>query len=346
MDGKPKNFKELQDFLAKAEKPHNVKAASIIQAKSTGPYTTANISRDSFDATKNYDRVITELGVPLVDSDLNEAGEINSNRWSQYMGTFHSTGPIAYGGVTTGFQCTGSGLSESFNIGPGLFIYANPAIPAGVVLRCTGYTYSAQPTITVGGAAVTPPATLTTPSSSRTDTIWLEVYQQDYGPLDDANLYLNNPLISQLTDVSHRMKWIAVVRVWEGSGALSSSLNVSSAPFYNSARYYTPLAQLARIASQAVINSGNITDVRSVSLSGHSTIAATTNSILVSLPLITATSNIQLTLDASYNSVTPTAMVYVSSRSVVNASGGFTVALLGGGNAPTGGTTFSYKVVI
>ena len=350
-DQGPGNFRtheELQAFLALAEKPQhrNVKLGSPISAKSAT--VTANITRDSFTPAKNYDRVIYEYGVPLVDSDLNEGLEINSNRWSQLLGSFYATGAMGLAGSTTGFLCTGAGLSLNFNIGGGLFLYANSGIPLGVVYLQTARSYATQATYTVGGVADTAPATLTTPGSARTDTIWLELFSQDYGPLDDNNLYLNNPNISTQTDVSHRIKWIGIVRVWEGSGALSASLNVSSAPFYNAARYYTPLAQLARYSGQAVINIADITDVRTIvptGLKGYGTIAATTANVFVPLPLITATSNIEISLDASYNSVAPTYPIYVASRSVVNTAGGFIVHLLGG-NAPTGGTTFSWRVQI
>ena len=352
----PGNFdthEELQAYLDAAEKPQekNVKAASTLTTASTGPYITANVTRDSFTASKNYSRVLFELGVPLVDSDLNEAGAIEYNRWMQYLGAFASSGAMNASGSTTGFQCTGAGLSLNFNIGAGLYMCSQASTGFGFMLQSTASTYAAQAAITIGGVAVTAPATLTTPTSARTDTIWLEEYYQDYGPLDDNNLYLANSLISSNTDVSHRIKHIGVVRVWEGSGAMSASLAISSAPFYNSARRYYPLAQLARIANQAVINVGDITDLRPIlntdgTVNGSSSIASGTATKFVPLPAISATSSISITPDLSLGGAAPTAALYVSSRSNLNVSGGFTVATIGAVNAPTNGVYFSYRVVV
>lgn len=210
-----------------------------------------------------------EQGVPVTDCDLNEYGELEKFHTGRIIRDFIGSGPPT---GSTGFQIGGANsYANDFDIGPGILYLAdspnggtspidNQGNYIGWCLICEGYQYSTQPNPSVYGLQTGFPL-LTTPGGARTDTVWLECYEQDYGPLDDTYLYFNNPLTSSNTDVSHRIKILTNTRVWEGSGAYSSGLDISTAPFYNSVYTYYPLATIVRTAT-ATINAGMITDVR------------------------------------------------------------------------------------
>jgi hypothetical protein len=265
----PGNFEthaELQEFLKKGKLvplPHTRGRISKEGDLVADAFTTANISVDSFVAAKNYTRVIMEQGAPVTDRDLNEIGQIAGYHHSCFITDFIGSGPPT---GSTGYQCTGNSLSNDFLIGAGrLYVADSPkggAVPLGTLLTSAGFNYTTQLVPSVGGSQTSLPA-LTTPTGSRADTVWLELYRQDYGPLDDTTLYFANPNTSSNTDISHRHKAFSVIRVWEGSGAYSGlgSTAITSAPFYNSAHSYYPLANIARTAT-ATISSGMVTDLR------------------------------------------------------------------------------------
>jgi hypothetical protein len=258
-------FEELQAFLEQGKAyqvplPYLRKEATL----QTEANTSANISQDSFIATNNFRRVVIQQGVPITDYDLNEIGEIADYTMSNMITDIIGSGPPT--ASPNGYKCAGTSLNNDFTIAAGrLYVADSPkggATPLGVCLTCAGFNYTTQPVPSVGGVQTSLPA-LTTPSGSRADTIWLEVYVQDYGPLDNTALFFMNPRTSSNTDVSHRIKTFANIRVWENSGAYSglSGTAITSAPFYNSAHAYYPLANLARTAG-AAITSGMITDLR------------------------------------------------------------------------------------
>lgn len=260
-------FDELQEFLDKGKDQriqlHTESVPIQTERINKEAFVSANISADSFVSTKNYKRVIIEQGVPVTDRDINEGGEITAFNVSSIISDYIGSGPPT---GSTGFFCTGTNANNDFSIGTGkLYVADSPkggAVPNGVLLMSAGFAYSTQPAPSVGGVLTALPA-LTTPAGVRNDTAWLEVYEQDYGPLDDTFLYFNNPRTSQNTDISHRIKTMSVVRVWENSGAYSSLgiTAITGAPFYVAGRSYYPLANISRTAT-AVISPASVTDLR------------------------------------------------------------------------------------
>jgi hypothetical protein len=343
--GKFKTQKELEAFIAparkvyvKGEKHTLVKAQSMMEAESYN--TTANVSRDTFIAANNYERVILEQGVPIQDCDINEIGEATLYRHHQDILITLGTG---FSG--NAWQVQGTSLSNDFVIAAGVgFLADSPnggTVPSGNCLTAAGQNYTAQ-SYSIQGVPNYPVALAPPGSGTRTDTVWLESWYQDYGPADDVNIYSTNPLLGGTYDFSHRGKIITVVRVWAGSGAYTAALAISGAPFYNAAHSYFPLAQIVRTTSNN-ITSGMVSDLRPLIFrggcnAGTATILATTTSIVVAANM-RATSRVQITPDyslggAAWGNITPA----VSARTIA----GFTVTI--GSAAPTSGLYFSWEV--
>lgn len=205
-------------------------------------------TRWSFDETKNYIMVAKEMrnpttgnGVPLMDSELNEQAEINLTLLRRVI---HRS--FGNGSNNNGFKIVESAFpTNNFVIkgGDGSmdnagYIFVNGWMP----FLTTDLEYISQS----GFAA------LNTPTGARTDYVYIDVYLDEYGPLDDPDII--DPYIG--IETSRRIKLVWNVMVAENDTVPLDGLDAN-----NIWHWRMPLAKLARTAS-ATITNAMITDLR------------------------------------------------------------------------------------
>lgn len=209
-------------------------------------------SRETFDKLKHYAGVRMQQGVPLIDADWNEMDEIRKEELRLFLEWYMGNG-IARG--NDGFAILNrSGSSNDFIIKGGSGGSPGCCLVKGRQVRIetdTPYTsqslYGDAGLATKWGVAQLPP--LTTPSGTRNDLVYLDVWEREVDSQEDAGLV--NPAIGQETTVRIKRQW--VVRVAEGAA------NLPAAPAGHD--YYT-LATLSRTSGQATIAASAITDKR------------------------------------------------------------------------------------
>ena len=130
-----------------------------------------NISRNTFDTTKKYDKVILQQGVPWVDADFNEAQDIirDKNRKTILYA-------VGNGSPDTGLQIVGASLVNNFTIKAGTIF-----VDGWVIWKESDETYNVQ----TDWASPTP---LTTPGGPRTDLAYLHVFEELVDSVGDPNI--------------------------------------------------------------------------------------------------------------------------------------------------------------
>jgi hypothetical protein len=192
----------------------------------------ANVSRNTYDPTKNYASVRLQQGVPLVDADWNEMDDIRRNELYTGLGL----------AVPDGVLPGSNALLVSLAAGD-LSVQAGTALVGGRPATAqVNVAYAQQPWTNAtraaqDGVAVIPP--LTTPAANRTDLVYLDVWEREVNSKEDGNLV--NPAIGVETCV--RLKREVAVRVAEGATAL---------PAAPAGHAFLPLALLNRQAGQAL----------------------------------------------------------------------------------------------
>jgi hypothetical protein len=212
-----------------------------------------NFSRNTFDAAKHYVGVRLQQGVPLVDADWNEMEDIRRNelrslvRWSIGDGIpdgndgfrIDAVAPagndftIRAGASQDGGRCFVQGweaVIETDLAYSGQRLYREPGLPAQW--------------------QVDPLPALTTADSERRDTVYLDVWEREVDPAEDAALI--DARIGVPTCVRRRREW--VVRVSEASDQPPAVVPTGHA-FY-------PLATLKRAAGSRVITAQQVVDRR------------------------------------------------------------------------------------
>jgi microcystin-dependent protein len=189
------------------------------------------VTRDTFLSTKHYDKLIEQEAVPVIDADINEMQDIQRNRLHALI-----LQTIGDGFVDNGFKIVGSGASNDFSIKAG-----NGFVNGRISVKETDETYNIQ-------ADYAAPTALTTPSISRTDTVYLHVYEEVIDGAQDPNII--DPTYG--AETCQRVKLRYAVGVAEGG----------TTPANDASNWYTPLATIARIAGQDAINVGDVTDIR------------------------------------------------------------------------------------
>lgn len=205
-------------------------------------------TRWSFDESKSYIMVAKEMknpttdaAVPLLDSELNEQAEINMTLLRRAIERTFGNGTLGDGfkivqasSTTNNFSITGG----DGTVGGAGYIFVAGWMP----FLTTSMDYKDQP----GFAA------LTTPSSPRTDYVYLDVYLDEYGPASDTDII--DPYIG--TETSRRLKLCWEVKVSEGAAVPAYGLDAN-----NVYHWRHPLATLSRTAS-AAITTAMILDTR------------------------------------------------------------------------------------
>jgi hypothetical protein len=218
-----------------------------------------NYSRNTYDPTKGYISVRLQQGVPLVDADWNEAADVLRNELYAVNQWLLPDG-FPQGSVV--LQMSGWGAGNDLMTWPGAFVLGgrlgnvlpNDVLNLGLfgIFPITVYSeqrWTNQASANHDGVAVIPP--LTTPAAARTDTVYADVWEQEIGSADDANLI--NPVIGVETCV--RLKRNVAIRVAEGA---------SAPPAPPAGHTFVPVAQLNRAAGNAQITAAMITDLRRV----------------------------------------------------------------------------------
>lgn len=192
----------------------------------------ADITRDTFDTTKHYDKLVLQQGVPLVDADFNESQDILRNRLNTIIEK-----AIGDAFVGDGFKIVGTGAANDFTIKAG-----NGFVFGKVAVKETDESYKTQADFVVYDA-LTPPG-----ADTRTDTIYLDVYEAPIDGTDDPNII--DPTYG--AEVCQRIKLMYVVRVAVGGAC----------PANAGGHVYTTLATMLRTAGQSTIEVGDVTDAR------------------------------------------------------------------------------------
>jgi hypothetical protein len=190
----------------------------------------ANISRDSFDASKNFDKVIFQQGQPQTDYDLNEAQDITRNRIKNIINEL-----IGSGSINDGWKITGTGASNDFTVKAGT-IYKN------------GYRVSLAADSTASALGLA----LSTPVSNRTDRVYLDVYEVELDAAADPSM-VHPALLEKGIEPTWRIKIMTDLKVAEGG----------EVPADTTTHFYFYLADINRTAENSVISAEMVVDKRS-----------------------------------------------------------------------------------
>src|SRR5262245_14362004 len=153
-----------------------------------------NFSRNTFEPQKNYVGVRLQQGVPLVDADWNELNDVVRQDLYNGLSAVCPDGVTRLSSTNTAyaFSVGFSGTANDFFIVPGTAIIGGrPAqLPPGV------FTYAGQPWTDATRAArdgVPVIQPLTTPTATRSDLVYLDVWEREVGQAEDTDLV--NPSI-------------------------------------------------------------------------------------------------------------------------------------------------------
>lgn len=194
------------------------------------------ISRNSYDTTKKYQKINFQAGMAVADSDLNELQDIVRNNLKNSIYALY--GNTAIKGTTYyGFEIIESAVDTTNNIliKAGEFIIGGQYLNLASDMEYTGQTESFT--------------SLTTPSGAdRTDTIYLDIWESEYGIGDDSELAFYSDSAS--VELSKRQKLHWVVNVITGT---------TSAPSDTSTHTYAKLCEVARVDGNDNITTAMIT---------------------------------------------------------------------------------------
>lgn len=192
----------------------------------------ANISRNSYDESKHYDKVILQQGKPITDYDFNEAQDIHRGKLRRVV-----TELTGGGAVGDGWKIVGNGATNDFTVKAGA-LYKN------------GYRVSLGSDSTAKSLGLT----LTTPTVNRTDEVYLDVYEVEIDSVADPDI--SHPKLAAIgMEPTRRIKIKTDLKVAEGG----------SVPADTSDHFYYHLATINRLANNATITSEMVTEKRTQS---------------------------------------------------------------------------------
>ena len=216
----------------------------------------SSFSRDTFDKLKHYVGVRLKQGVPLVDADWNEQEDIRKYELQAFLKWFVGNG-VPKG--NDGFCIEAIPAENDFWIkgGDGTPEGAGRCLVEGWdAINESNLKYTAQPLFNNPALAakwgVDPVQPLTTPTTSRNYTVYLDVWEREVDAQENDNLV--NPAIGIETCVRLKREW--VVRVAKGT----------TSPEPPRDHVFYPLARLRRKGGEAMIGPEDITDLRTTSL--------------------------------------------------------------------------------
>ena len=189
----------------------------------------ANISRNSYDESKHYDKVILQQGKPITDYDFNEAQDIQRGKLRRAV-----TELTGGGAIGEGWKIIGTGASNNFSVRAG-------------ALYSGGYRIALGSDSTANALGLT----LTTPTTNRTDEVYLEVYEVEIDSIADPDI-IHPKLAGIGMEPTRRIKIKADLRVAEGGSVPADTFD----------HFYYHLATINRLANNATITSGMVADKR------------------------------------------------------------------------------------
>lgn len=212
----------------------------------------ASITRETFDASKNFKNVIFQKGRPVLDSELNEAQSIINSRVTDIKALLRNFF------LDNAFKVVSSNEDNNFSI------MAGRCNVSGVDARTSTFKYADQVQVTdhvlkfAWGSSVTVPA-LTTPTANRSDLVVLSLIPEQITSAEDGSL-VNENLGSE---TAIRWRVTPVITVLENyTGAVEDF--ETSFTYYNAGEVFrTVLARVDRVANVASIQDDQITDLRS-----------------------------------------------------------------------------------
>lgn len=190
----------------------------------------ADISRDTYNEAKHYDKVILQKNKPWVDADFNESQDIIRQKLRRAI-----MAAIGEGSKDTGFKIVGTSANNDFDIKLGEFF-----AKGYIALKTADETYLVQ-------EDNSSPTALTTPGGARTDKVYLHIFEDEIDGTEDPNII--DPTLG--SEHSRRTRLRFAVKVAEGG----------SVPADDATNWYALLATLERTA-QAAIDPGMVTDER------------------------------------------------------------------------------------
>ena len=185
------------------------------------------LDQQPVDDPRQYVGVRLQQGVPLLDSDWNEAHELRRREVELLIRDFIGDGVP---GLGSGFAIAPVEVDNDFAILPGPLVVGGWQVINPALIR-----YAEQ--------ADAPP--LTTPGSDRIDTVYLDVWEAEAGASGTgADERLVNPAIGLETALRIERQW--TVRVAEGVS------DFETLELAEPGHKYTPLARLFRSASAGI----------------------------------------------------------------------------------------------
>lgn len=211
----------------------------------------ANISRNSYNETSQYDKVIQQQGMPMTDYDYNELQDIQRVKLRRVISEL-----LGDGAVGTGWQIT-PGTGMQVNVLSGSY-YLNGYRAVNV----------SNQTLTINAAS----------GSARTDIIYLQVTESEIDSVADPSI--KHPSLS--IEPTRRTKITAIPVYAAGT---------TTVPANTSTTFYVLLGTLAIGGSSTSITSGMITDNRFVRPSPNSTNQTITNLTVSNLTVTGSSTN-------------------------------------------------------
>lgn len=197
----------------------------------------ADVLKDSYDESRLFTRVVFQRNKDVCDFELNELQEIITVFLfrTMYNGTqnvFSGMNPLNPGSNDDGWKVVGTGASNSVTIDAGWLFCDGIPLNNAASFSQGGFT-------TYGGAG------------SRTDVVYLEVTEVE---VDDPNQ------VPQLGDTTKRRQLQVTVGIsTTGMGGVPPN---TSEEIWEGGAHYFPIASINRPTGQAIINSGDVTDLR------------------------------------------------------------------------------------
>lgn len=186
----------------------------------------ANVSRNSFDESKGYDKVILQQGVPITDYDFNESQDIQRYKLRRIIKELFGDGAIG----------------DGFKVVPTATASQSVVVKAGT-LYVSGWRIVNTADYTIGLPAA--PGT-----GTRTDYIWVECAETEIDSVMDPSIKHDKLSI----EPTRRTKVGYTIRT--GTAVPADTDTVKN---------YT-IANITRAANDNVIQAGEITDARSVKI--------------------------------------------------------------------------------
>lgn len=194
---------------------------------------TPDVTRDSYDESKNYVEVVFQRNKDVLDAELNELQR--NIRVTSYRGFRAALGDSG-GAIGSGFAVQANGMANQLVFKAGVYIFL-------------GYSLELLSDFTYGG--------LTTPGANRTDTAWVSIQEDFIDPGVDPNI-----AAAPLGETTQRKRLIVTVGVTENSSGTPDD-GSGGMPFRSTATVRAAkLATIYRTMAVATITQAMIVDRR------------------------------------------------------------------------------------